>query len=103
MLLQVTAAAHTLRGSAASHSSACNGLSLLQISSSCPQLRKRPHAWCYFCLCQVLPGVLSSFRPQLVLYDAGVDIHQADDLGRLAVSDEGGAAPTGEGGGGWQL
>jgi acetoin utilization deacetylase AcuC-like enzyme len=38
---------------------------------------------------QVLPGVLSSFRPQLVLYDAGVDIHVDDELGRLSVSDQG--------------
>jgi hypothetical protein len=38
---------------------------------------------------QVLPGVLSSFRPQLVLYDAGVDIHADDELGRLSVSDQG--------------
>ncbi|WIA40703.1 hypothetical protein OEZ86_004398 [Tetradesmus obliquus] len=38
---------------------------------------------------EVLPGVLSSFRPQLVLYDAGVDIHVDDELGRLAVSDAG--------------
>lgn len=38
---------------------------------------------------QVLPGVLSSFQPQLVLYDAGVDVHVLDDLGRLAVTDQG--------------
>jgi acetoin utilization deacetylase AcuC-like enzyme len=38
---------------------------------------------------QVLPGVLSSFRPQLVLYDAGVDVHVDDELGRLSVSDKG--------------
>lgn len=38
---------------------------------------------------EVLPGVLASFQPQLVLYDAGVDVHVADDLGRLAVTDAG--------------
>lgn len=38
---------------------------------------------------QVLPDVLSSFQPDLVLYDAGVDVHVADDLGRLAVTDQG--------------
>jgi len=38
---------------------------------------------------QVLPEVLSSFQPQLVLYDAGVDVHVDDDLGRLAVTDQG--------------
>lgn len=38
---------------------------------------------------QVLPEVLSSYQPQLVLYDAGVDVHVDDDLGRLAVTDQG--------------
>lgn len=38
---------------------------------------------------EVLPEVLSSFQPQLVLYDAGVDVHVDDDLGRLAVTDQG--------------
>lgn len=33
--------------------------------------------------------MLSSFRPDLVLYDAGVDPHEDDALGRLALSDEG--------------
>lgn len=37
----------------------------------------------------VLPGVLADFRPDLVLYDAGVDPHVDDALGRLALSDEG--------------
>lgn len=46
-----------------------------------------PH--CALCVLQVLPGVLSSFRPDLVLYDAGVDVHVDDQLGRLAVSDQG--------------
>lgn len=38
---------------------------------------------------QVLPALLSDWQPDLVLYDAGVDVHQADQLGYLALSDEG--------------
>ena len=34
---------------------------------------------------EVLPSVLSSFRPDIVLYDAGVDVHQDDALGLLKV------------------
>ncbi len=33
--------------------------------------------------------MLRTFRPDLVLYDAGVDPHAEDELGRLALSDEG--------------
>lgn len=40
-------------------------------------------------LLQVLPDVLASFQPDLVMYDAGVDVHVADELGRLAVTDQG--------------
>jgi len=36
-----------------------------------------------------LPAALQAFRPQLVLYDAGVDVHASDGLGRLELSDEG--------------
>jgi acetoin utilization deacetylase AcuC-like enzyme len=36
-----------------------------------------------------LGAVLASFRPDLVLYDAGADVHAGDALGRLALSDEG--------------
>ncbi|GBF94126.1 histone deacetylase [Raphidocelis subcapitata] len=36
-----------------------------------------------------LPGALEDFRPDLVLYDAGVDVHAADALGRLCVTDAG--------------
>ena len=36
-----------------------------------------------------LPGLLDSFRPDLVLYDAGVDPHTDDDLGRLRLTDTG--------------
>jgi acetoin utilization deacetylase AcuC-like enzyme len=40
-------------------------------------------------LMDVLPHVLGDFRPDLILYQAGVDPHQADRLGRLALSDDG--------------
>ncbi len=36
-----------------------------------------------------LPSVLSDFSPDLVLYQAGVDPHVDDKLGRLALSDAG--------------
>lgn len=36
-----------------------------------------------------LPDILSQFRPDLVLYDAGVDPHRDDRLGKLALTDEG--------------
>ena len=36
-----------------------------------------------------LPQVMDEFAPDLVLYQAGVDPHIADNLGRLALSDEG--------------
>jgi acetoin utilization deacetylase AcuC-like enzyme len=38
---------------------------------------------------KVLPEVLQSFNPDLVLYDAGVDPHHEDLLGKLALTDEG--------------
>ncbi|MES2685147.1 MAG: histone deacetylase [Pseudomonadota bacterium] len=37
----------------------------------------------------VLPWLLDSVAPDLVLYDAGVDVHGSDRLGYLALSDEG--------------
>lgn len=40
-------------------------------------------------LASYLPDLLSSIRPDLVLYDAGVDIHIGDRLGKLALSDTG--------------
>ncbi len=40
-------------------------------------------------LCEHLPDLLSGFRPDLVLYDAGVDPHRDDKLGKLALSDQG--------------
>lgn len=44
-----------------------------------------------FCaaVAEALTGVLQTFRPDLVLYDAGVDPHQDDALGRLSLTDEG--------------
>ena len=36
-----------------------------------------------------LPRVIDSFAPDLVLYQAGVDVHRDDRLGRLALSDDG--------------
>ncbi|PSN19728.1 histone deacetylase [filamentous cyanobacterium CCP5] len=41
------------------------------------------------CLGRNLPDLLSQVRPDLVLYDAGVDTHKADRLGKLAMSNEG--------------
>ncbi len=36
-----------------------------------------------------LPRLLSEFNPDLVIYDAGVDVHTLDRLGHLDLSDEG--------------
>lgn len=38
---------------------------------------------------EMLPPVLSCFQPDIVLYDAGVDPHKDDSLGKLALTDEG--------------
>jgi acetoin utilization deacetylase AcuC-like enzyme len=40
-------------------------------------------------LTDTLPGLLDQVRPDLVLYDAGVDPHVHDKLGKLALSDFG--------------
>lgn len=40
-------------------------------------------------LARVLPDLLSQVRPDLILYDAGVDTHVSDRLGKLAMSDRG--------------
>lgn len=40
-------------------------------------------------LARHLPEVLDNFRPQLAFYDAGVDPHKDDLLGKLALSDDG--------------
>lgn len=37
----------------------------------------------------VLPGVLDGFAPDIILYQAGVDPHVDDQLGRLALTDAG--------------
>lgn len=36
-----------------------------------------------------LPWLLETFHPDLVLYDAGVDPHWEDELGRLRLTDQG--------------
>ena len=38
---------------------------------------------------EALPALTARFKPDLVLYDAGVDPHQDDLLGRLALSNDG--------------
>ncbi|WP_379554063.1 histone deacetylase family protein [Qipengyuania sp. DGS5-3] len=40
-------------------------------------------------LSQHLPALITDFAPDLVLYQAGVDPHAQDKLGRLALTDEG--------------
>jgi acetoin utilization deacetylase AcuC-like enzyme len=40
-------------------------------------------------LANYLPDLLSQVRPDLVLYDAGVDPHLGDRLGKLALTDSG--------------
>lgn len=40
-------------------------------------------------LCRVLPGLLATSRPDLVFFNAGVDIHEDDRLGLLNVSENG--------------
>eukprot|EP00903_Cladosiphon_okamuranus_P017755 g16343.t2 len=38
---------------------------------------------------RVLPGEFAQHPPDLVLYDAGVDMHAGDRLGKMLISDEG--------------
>jgi acetoin utilization deacetylase AcuC-like enzyme len=40
-------------------------------------------------LADILPGALDDFRPDLLLYQAGVDPHVEDRIGRLSLSDAG--------------
>jgi acetoin utilization deacetylase AcuC-like enzyme len=40
-------------------------------------------------LCGLLPWLLEQVQPELVLYDAGVDVHVEDRLGHLALTDAG--------------
>ena len=44
-----------------------------------------------------LPDLLAQVKPDLVLYDAGVDVHLDDRLGKLALSDRGGFLPRNAG------
>ncbi|KAJ1456954.1 putative histone deacetylase family protein [Pelagophyceae sp. CCMP2097] len=44
---------------------------------------------CLAALREHVPRVLDTFRPSLVIYDAGVDAHADDALGRLQLSSEG--------------
>lgn len=37
----------------------------------------------------ILPSLLQRHDPDLVIYDAGVDVHEQDRLGKLAISDAG--------------
>lgn len=40
-------------------------------------------------LARYLPDLLAQVKPDLVLYDAGVDTHVGDALGKLALTDSG--------------
>jgi acetoin utilization deacetylase AcuC-like enzyme len=40
-------------------------------------------------LADVLPHLVQSVRPDLVFYDAGVDVHRDDRIGRFALTDSG--------------
>jgi acetoin utilization deacetylase AcuC-like enzyme len=40
-------------------------------------------------LAETLPGLIARQQPDLIFYIAGVDPHEADKLGRLALTDEG--------------
>jgi acetoin utilization deacetylase AcuC-like enzyme len=40
-------------------------------------------------LADILPSIAEEFRPDLILYQAGVDPHADDRLGRLSLTDEG--------------
>lgn len=44
-------------------------------------------------LSSALPEAVDAFWPDMVLYQAGVDVHQDDKLGRLALTDAGLARP----------
>jgi len=41
------------------------------------------------CLTEVLPELLDRSAPDLVFYDAGVDVHRDDRIGRFALTDRG--------------
>ncbi len=61
-----------------------SGLSITGCQTGCLTL------WCECStLGEVLPKVLKDVKPDLVLYDAGVDPHINDALGRLALTSDG--------------
>ncbi len=37
----------------------------------------------------VLPEVVESVQPELVMYNSGVDVHGEDNLGKMALTNEG--------------
>ena len=45
--------------------------------------------WRCQALKETLPGLLARVRPNLVLYNAGVDVHAEDALGKMALTDAG--------------
>jgi acetoin utilization deacetylase AcuC-like enzyme len=45
--------------------------------------------YCHQVLSQTLSQLLKEVQPELVLYNAGVDVHKDDALGLLALTDEG--------------
>ena len=52
-------------------------------------IASRPQSALYRVVATTLPGLLQDFRPNLVIYDAGIDPHVDDALGRLALTDDG--------------
>lgn len=49
-------------------------------------LRKNTGDQEYLAALACVPEALDSLKPELVLYDAGVDVHEDDDLGNLRIS-----------------
>ena len=40
-------------------------------------------------LTETLPSLIAGLQPELVLYNAGVDVHAEDALGKMALTDDG--------------
>ena len=59
------------------------------IASFCMHAMHASRCRCMQVLRDVLPGLLARLRPDLVLYNAGVDVHAEDALGNLALSNGG--------------
>ena len=38
---------------------------------------------------RVLPEVLASFQPEMVMYNAGTDVHKDDSLGKMSLTNDG--------------